>query len=778
MFEHCAFGKSLKLSVRGASHAPAITFALEGFPRGFALDLEKLRLLMQRRAPGRDSLSTQRRESDEVEFLEGLSSSITTGGVIRCKIDNRDQRPTDYGRLNSIPRPGHADFGQWIEYGFIPTGGGSNSGRMTAALTAVGGMCMQLLSRRGIEISSEIVSVAGKNGGFDEEIAAQRDDGDSVGGVILCTAVGLPAGIGGALFAGVESHLAAALFAIPGVKGVEFGNGFSAAGLRGSENNDSFKLAGSKIITEGNNHGGVLGGRTSGMPLVVKVAMKPTPTIFKEQDSVDLDTLKPVKILPRGRHDPCIVRRALPVVEAMTSFVLADLILTAERATPRICLTLTGKTIEECIRQYRSESYFSDMVEIRADLMDGSEREKIPELVQKLPVPAILTMRRKADGGRFDGPESERESFFSSILQQETRVAYVDFEDDFRIPHLEALVRRKGIRIIRSVHCFSGACKDVASLCRRLSGSHGDVAKVAFMPQSIADVAEILKGDIGGLADVEHILCAMGNIGFASRVLALRTGSMLAYASLGELSELGHISPRELVRTYRFRSQTKDFALYGVTGWPLKSTLSPAIHNAEFAAADIDAVMVPMPCQSAREALDFMKTLSMKAMAVTIPHKESIMEFLDEVSPSAKKIGAVNTVVCENGRYVGYNTDCEGFGEAFKKFIGEYKPRKVAVLGNGGAAKAVAAALEALSLDYEIIHRRELGEGFDCIVNATPVDPIPEYVFSGKEFVYDLRYIPEVTELMARAAAAGCKTENGLSMLLSQAKAQQRIWRK
>ena len=777
MFEHRPFGETLKLSVRGASHAPWISFSLEGFPQGQRIDESRLAAFMERRAPGRDGLSTQRRESDEIEFLEGLESSVSTGGVIRGRIRNRDQRPGDYGSEIKVPRPGHADFGQWIEYGAIPTGGGSNSGRMTAALAAAGGMCLQYLARRGISISAEILSVGGKSDGFDETIAAARDEGDSVGGVIRCTATGVPPGLGGALFAGVETELSAALFAVPGVKGVEFGNGFSASSVKGSENNDPFAVEDFKIVTQGNNHGGILGGRTTGMPLEVKVAMKPTPTVFKSQRSVDLESFLEAEKVSAGRHDPCIVKRALCVIEAMTAFVLSDMILTVESATPRICLTLTGRTIDECVAQFNSQRYFSDMVELRADMLDPEERAKAGELPGKLPVPVILTFRRAVDGGRFEGPESEREAFFRSMLEAKAPFAYVDFEDDFRNAELEAMARNQGVRVIRSLHVFESVSPNVADEIERLRGGSSDIPKIAFMPGSSADVAKLLTRAVPEKSGRNHIVCAMGPMGIASRALAIRTGSMLMYASVGSLGEIGHVSPRELVRTYRFRNQTKSFDLYGVTGWPLKATLSPAIHNAAFAAADVDAVMVPVPCRSAEEALEFMKASSMKGMAVTIPHKESIMELLDEIDPVARKIGAVNTVAVERGRYVGYNTDFEGFAEAFKEFVGETRINRAAILGAGGAAKAVMAAFEKMGIVYEVFHRRTPGEGFDCIVNATPVDPIGDYRFTGREMVYDLTYVPEVTPLMARAAAAGCRTENGLSMLIQQARGQRRIWK-
>ena len=187
-------------------------------------------------------------------------------------------------------------------------------------------------------------------------------------------------------------------------------------------------------------------------------------------------------------------------------------------------------------------------------------------------------------------------------------------------------------------------------------------------------------------------------------------------------------------------------------------------------------MMIPFPSKTAKEALGFMKALGMNGMAVTIPHKQTIMPLLDRIDPSARKIGAVNTVVIENGKYVGYNTDVSGFAEALVAFAGDVKGRRVAVLGDGGAAQAVKVALRSLGAKFAVFHRETPPQGFEIFVNATPVDPIPDYAFTGREAVYDLRYVPETTPLMARAAAAGCRVENGFSMLVAQAREQRRIW--
>ena len=450
---------------------------------------------------------------------------------------------------------------------------------------------------------------------------------------------------------------------------------------------------------------------------------------------------------------------------------MTDALLAAEAERSGICLTLTGKTLEEDIEQYRSQRYFTDMVELRVDLLKKGERAKaakFPAMLAKEAtwrVPCLLTFRRKCDGGAFEGDEAERVKFFEKVLAaKNAKVAegsfdYVDFEEGFGDEKLVALAHKAGANVVRSLHKFDGPVKNLKAKLRELAKS-GDVAKVAFMPRNLGDVAKVFAEDLG---DVPRVVCAMGAQGFATRAL-----------SVGSLGAIGHVTPHELVRDFRFRSVSRSAALYGVTGWPLEKTRSPEINNAAFANEDEDAVMVPFPAKTAREAFEFMKAMGMKGMAVTIPHKLAIMPLLDRVDPFAKAVGAVNTVVCEDGKYVGYNTDVEGFAEALEAFAGDLRGKCAALLGDGGAAQAVKVALKKLGVKFRVFHRETPPQGYDILVNATPVDPIPDYVFTGRELVYDLRYVPETTPLMARAAAAGCRVENGFSMLVSQARAQRR----
>ena len=589
-----AFGNHLKLTVRGASHARRMTFTLANFPAGVRLDEAELAAFMERRAPGRDKLSTQRREPDRVAFTEGLSGGVTTGAVLRGEIASVDMRPRDYGAERTIPRPGHADFGQWVEMGRIPTGGGKNSGRLTAPLCAVGGLCLQLLKTRGITVTARVETIRGKTDEAAQiaEIEQARKEGDSVGGTIVCTVTGVPAGLGGALYEGLESELSAAMFAIPGVKGVEFGTGFACTLMKGSEFNDAFVAEDGVVKTATNRQGGILGGRASGMPIEFRVALRPTPTIFKEQPSIDLKTMRPAPLSMKGRHDPCIVRRAVPVVEALTAFSIADAILADEASRARICLTLTGRTLAEDVAQYNSQRYFTDLVELRVDLLEPAERAKAADFPALVPVPVILTFRRKVDGGAFEGPESERVAFFNQTIRQSNnqpiRFAYVDFEEDFRHDDLSVLARAAGVKVVRSMHDFTGPVPDIVAKCRELRGDSEDVPKIAFMPKTAADV-ERLFAETADFTDVPHVLCAMGPLGLVSRVLAVRTHSLWTYASVGGLGKIGHVTPYDLVRTYRVRSITPSAQVMRVPAEEVE------LANLRF--ADEDEDVVALPCE-------------------------------------------------------------------------------------------------------------------------------------------------------------------------------------
>ncbi|MBP5750829.1 MAG: chorismate synthase [Firmicutes bacterium] len=323
------YGKNIKVTVFGAGHAPEIGVTVEGLPAGESVDLQQLQTFLERRAPGRDDLSTARREPDVPGFLSGLTDGKTDGKILKAVIRNRDARPQDYKAIADTPRPGHADYPARVKYGedLDMAGGGPFSGRMTAPLCVAGGIALQILARKGITIRAEVVSAGGVSGSADvmrAAVKAAKEEGDSVGGIVECTAEGVPAGIGGPLFGGLESRIAEIVYGIPAVKGVDFGAGFSVAYMAGSENNDPFEIQGGRVVTRTNNCGGILGGISTGMPIVFRAAFKPTPSIAKEQDTVNLRTMENVKISVPGRHDPCIVFRAAPVVEAAAALAILD----------------------------------------------------------------------------------------------------------------------------------------------------------------------------------------------------------------------------------------------------------------------------------------------------------------------------------------------------------------------------------------------------------------------------------------------------------------------
>ena len=325
-----SLGKIFKFTIFGQSHAPAIGVCIEGLPSGVKIDREKLSAFMARRAPG-GKYATARKEADEVEFIAGLVDGTSCGAPLTAIIRNTNTRSSDYEYMRHIPRPGHADFTAMVKYGEARdfSGGGQFSGRLTAPLCIAGAIAKQMLEEKGISVSAKIESIGGET---DEEkmyelIDAVRAEGDSVGGIISCRIEGVPAGLGEPMFDGMENRIAQAIFGIPAVKGIEFGIGFEAANMKGSSCNDPFCMKDGKVLTESNNHGGILGGISSGMPIEFRVAIKPTPSIAMEQRSVDMQTGEETLLSIKGRHDPCIVLRAVACVEAAAAAVIYDTIL-------------------------------------------------------------------------------------------------------------------------------------------------------------------------------------------------------------------------------------------------------------------------------------------------------------------------------------------------------------------------------------------------------------------------------------------------------------------
>lgn len=353
------YGRNISLDIRGDSHDPEISMTLSGLPAGIAIDKAALLALLARRAPGQNAWSTPRREADLPHFTAGLTERedgmlYTDGTPIKAVIYNTNTRSSDYNA--DVPRPGHADLAARQKYGeeVDLRGGGHFSGRLTALTCVAGGICLQYLSSKGIRIAAHALSIGGV---FDtpydpvshdllpycgadfpvldavagermkQRIATARAEGDSVGGQIECKITGVPAGLGEHMFCSVESSISSAVWSIPAIKGISFGKGFGVADMQGSQNNDPIRTDGTRIYTATNHAGGILGGMSYGMPILFTVAVKPTPSIAKEQDSIRFSDMTNTTLQINGRHDPCIVPRAVPVVEAAAAIAMVDLLL-------------------------------------------------------------------------------------------------------------------------------------------------------------------------------------------------------------------------------------------------------------------------------------------------------------------------------------------------------------------------------------------------------------------------------------------------------------------
>ena len=353
-----SWGNGVKLSVFGESHGEGIGAVIDGLPPGEELDIDGILLQMGRRAPGRDKAATPRLEKDMPEILSGVLNNRTTGAPLCAVIRNNNTRSQDYGNIMSCPRPAHADYTGYLRYnGFNDIrGGGHFSGRLTAPIVFAGAVCRQILGRRGIRIAAHIASVGGiedkrfcgtnispelmerlscsvfglidpnKEEPMRALIEECRMSCDSIGGTVECAITGMPAGAGSPMFYGIENVISSVVFGIPAVKGIEFGSGFEGSRLRGSENNDEFFYDGDTVRTRTNNHGGILGGISTGMPIIFRTAIKPTPSIAKKQNTVDITKGENTVLEINGRHDPCIVVRAVPVVEAAAALAVINIL--------------------------------------------------------------------------------------------------------------------------------------------------------------------------------------------------------------------------------------------------------------------------------------------------------------------------------------------------------------------------------------------------------------------------------------------------------------------
>lgn len=351
------FGNKIKLSIFGESHGEAIGCVIDSIPAGVKLDMEKIYFDMARRAPGKDKTATPRLEKDIPHILSGVLNGVTTGAPLAMIIENTNTKSGDYSNLLSVPRPSHSDYPAYVKYqgNNDIRGGGHFSGRLTAPFVFAGAIAKQILAQKGITVGAHILSINGVlDDSFDKANVSEKEllavsskafcvindeiedkmrasvekarlDGDSVGGVIECAVVGVPVGIGANIFSTVEGHISSALFGVPAVKGVEFGAGFDFAKMTGYEANDTYSISNGNVKIDKNNNGGVLGGMTTGAPIIVRAVVKPTPSISKAQKSVNLQKMTEEELVIHGRHDPCIVPRAVPVVESAVAFALLDL---------------------------------------------------------------------------------------------------------------------------------------------------------------------------------------------------------------------------------------------------------------------------------------------------------------------------------------------------------------------------------------------------------------------------------------------------------------------
>jgi chorismate synthase len=350
-------GKLFKITSFGESHGEVVGIVIDGLPAGLLIDGDLIQKQLDRRKPGRSEISTTRKEQDKVQILSGVFNNLTTGAPLCMIIKNKDIKSEDYEAIRKTPRPGHADLTSYLKYDGLNDyrGGGRFSGRITAGFVMAGAVAKKILENKKIDVKAYTIQIDGIKAKIPEtsKIEGMRDKNivycpdalaaekmiekinevknknDSVGGIIQCTIYGVPPGIGEPIFSSIESEISKAIFSIPGVKAIEFGSGFKSAELLGSQNNDNIIIKKGEITTETNNAGGILGGLSIGTPILFNVAIKPTSSIGKEQKTINLSELKEVKFKIHGRHDPCIVPRAVPVIESLASIVIVDLLLQA-----------------------------------------------------------------------------------------------------------------------------------------------------------------------------------------------------------------------------------------------------------------------------------------------------------------------------------------------------------------------------------------------------------------------------------------------------------------
>ncbi|MBO5137607.1 MAG: type I 3-dehydroquinate dehydratase [Spirochaetaceae bacterium] len=488
---------------------------------------------------------------------------------------------------------------------------------------------------------------------------------------------------------------------------------------------------------------------------------------------------------------------------------------------PYICLCLTGKTLSEDLEILNRYRNLIDIAELRVDYLEKNEQLHIRRFPELAGIPCILTIRRVIDGGKFIGGEASRTTLFArglAFADQDTRknFAYVDFEEDYYVPSLQDAALAFGTRIIRSCHNMEGPIYNIEAKLSKMRTTGFEIPKIACMPKTLSDVTRMFK-EAATLKDTEQILCAMGPLGLPTRILASKMNSFLTFVSPVDsniIKTVGHIDPVTMQQVYNFSAIDENTKIYGITGYPLSATDSPVIHNNGYKAHGMNAVYIPVRAQNIEDALDFANNIGMDGLSITIPHKESVIEHIADITPKVSDIGACNTIVRNNSTWTGYNTDADGLIEALKEFLNTdtLARKKVSIIGAGGAARAAAYAVKQLKgkacifnrtatkakylaadfgfkyahLSYESVSLIE--KYSDLIIQTTSKgmgsslppteenDPLFFYDFKGYEALYDIIYVPEITPVMARASSVGCRVANGKTMLEYQAYRQFKLF--
>ena len=474
-------------------------------------------------------------------------------------------------------------------------------------------------------------------------------------------------------------------------------------------------------------------------------------------------------------------------------------------ARPLLCLSLTGPDLGACFAQARAQRHLVDMVELRVDLLHHAHWGGIARFATECPLPAMCTIRRTRDGGRWVAPEAVRRRLLTAAARAPFR--FLDLESD--LPAGAVPLPRHGPRIVRSLHDIAGTPQHLPALLRSLPRSGREIPKLAVTPHGCADLARIVGA--AQAAPRPHIVIGMGDFGVPTRLLAAKLGSWLTFTSTGgRTAAPGHLDPHTMQRRYRFGAVGATTPVYGLIGNPVAHSRSPQIHNRGLAAAGVPGVYVPFLVDEAARFLDLAAALGVRGLSVTIPHKETVMDLLDRADRSVSGAGACNTLVQERGCWAGYNTDAAGFMEPLVAMLAGGRIRRATVIGAGGAARAIVWALREEGVEVLIANRTlpraqalaaqmdaeavaltapglapRIARYSDLIVQSTSVgmerhdaapaaqdDPIAHVPLAGHEVVYDIVYAPPETPLLKRARAAGCEIVFGREMLLGQAYAQ------